>query len=93
MASTSFMTVGKWAIYAVKAQPPSLWTEMNNVFSRVRGKIQNVKRVGHPTIRTEYRRREGASDHQEVGHSASPRQSHERISCAGTEHLNGNLSH
>ena len=43
------------AIYAGKAQRLSLWTEMNNAFNRDRGEVQNIKRVGHPTNRIEYR--------------------------------------
>lgn len=43
------------AIYAGKAHRLSLWTELNNAFNRNRKEVQSIKRVTHPSTKTQFR--------------------------------------
>jgi hypothetical protein len=43
------------AIYAGKAHRLSLWTEVNNAFNRNRKEVQSIKRVSHPSTKTQFR--------------------------------------
>lgn len=43
------------AIYAGKAHRLSLWTELNNAFNRNRKEVQSIKRVTHPSSKTQFR--------------------------------------